>query len=150
MYRNSSGIPGVQKSSARWRSFSFLLSLISYLLSLISYLISLNSYLLSVICYLLSVILSYLVLRLCSCTKNYQWGCSLYVPVWRKFEVAVSLTWAIWRGYSWSPHLFWPQIALALLMGFTAPKQARAPAMPPSNRPCYGYSRLEFTSYRDI
>ena len=37
----------VQKSSARWCSFSYLLSHISYILSLISYLISLISYLLS-------------------------------------------------------------------------------------------------------
>ena len=39
--------PLVQKSSPRWRSFSYLLSLISYLLSHISYLLSLISYLLT-------------------------------------------------------------------------------------------------------
>ena len=34
-------------------------------------------------------------------------GCSLYVPVRSKFKAAVSIMRAIWRGYSWSPSLYW-------------------------------------------
>jgi len=34
---------------------------------------------------------------------------SLYDPVRSKFEAALSITWPIWRGYSWSPCLFWAQ-----------------------------------------
>ena len=41
-------------------------------------------------------------------------GCSIYVPVRSKFEAAVSITWVIWRWYSWSPCLFWGQNRLGL------------------------------------
>ena len=37
-----------------------------------------------------------------------------YVPVQSEFQAAVSITWAIWRGYSWSPCLFWAQHRLGL------------------------------------
>ena len=52
----------VQKSSTRWRSFCYLLSVISYLISHISYLLSLIFYL-----------LSYFILRWLLYTKNNQW-----------------------------------------------------------------------------
>ena len=53
----------VQKSSTRWRSVCYLLSLISYLLSHISYLLSLISY-------LLFYLLSYFILGWHWCTKK--------------------------------------------------------------------------------
>ena len=51
---------------------------------------------------------SYLILRWYSCTKNYLWGLQFICPC----MAAASTTWAIWRGYSWSPCLLCAQIAL--------------------------------------
>ena len=78
-----------------------------------------------------------------------EW-CRLYGLVRIDFEAALSVTWAIWRGFSCSPRLFWAQIALTLLMQFKGPKQAQAAAKPPSIRPRYRYSHLKITSHGAI
>ena len=64
-------------------------------------------------------------------------GCSLFVPGRREFEVTIHNLGDL-KGVKLQP------------LSVLSPKQAQAAAKPPSNRPRYGYSCLEFTSYRDI